>query len=182
MRRSVILVVDDDAQLVGILKDYLEDLGFTVFTGSDGSQVQFLAKTRKPSLIILDVDMPVMDGYEMCRRLKANPTLQDTPVIFVSGLSDAMDVEGLHVTLGDRIFFVIAADCVAVRFKPKKGEEDKVLRVMEFRANEAATIDEPVVREAMDHTRWVVQQRKDAAKGISTLPGMGGLDAEGSGL
>jgi hypothetical protein len=98
------------------------------------------------------------------------------------GLSDAMDVEGLHVTLGDRIFFVIAADCVAVRFKPKKGEEDKVLRVMEFRANEAATIDEPVVREAMDHTRWVVQQRKDAAKGISTLPGMGGLDAEGSGL
>jgi hypothetical protein len=53
---------------------------------------------------------------------------------------------------------------------------------MEFRANEAATIDEPVVREAMDHTRWVVQQRKDAAKGISTLPGMGGLDAEGSGL
>ena len=98
------------------------------------------------------------------------------------GLSDAMDVEGLHVTLGDRIFFVIAADCVAVRFKPKKGEEDKVLRVMEFRANEGCLIDEPLIREALDRSRWVVQQRRDAAQGIHRLPGMGGNGAEGSGL
>ena len=50
---------------------------------------------------------------------------------------------------------------------------------MEFRANEAATIDEPVVREALDHTRWVVQQRKDAAKGIKHPAGDGRAGCRG---
>jgi hypothetical protein len=97
-------------------------------------------------------------------------------------ISDAMDVEGLHVTLGDRVYFVLGADCVSVGFKPVKGEEDKLKRVMEFRANEGCLIDEPLIREALDRSRWVVQQRRDAAQGIHRLPGMGGNGAEGSGL
>src|ERR1039458_8325202 len=54
-------------------------------------------------------------------------------------ISDAMDVEGLHVTLGDRVYFVLGADCVSVGFRPVKGEEDKLKRVMEFRASISAT-------------------------------------------
>ena len=58
----------------------------------------------------------------------------------------------------------------------------KLKRVMEFRANEGCLIDEPLIREALDRSRWVVQQRRDAAQGIHRLPGMGGNGAEGSGL
>ncbi len=79
-----ILVVDDNHSLVLVLERLLQKAGFDVLTAFDG--LEGLQKTReeKPDLIILDIIMPKMDGYEVCRRLKGDPYTADIPVLFLT--------------------------------------------------------------------------------------------------
>ena len=86
--RARILVVDDAAAHLKMLARALEESGYLVQTAGDGAQALASAERDPPDLILLDVDMPVLDGYETCRRLKAQARFAATPVIFLSGLSD----------------------------------------------------------------------------------------------
>lgn len=83
-----ILVVDDVAAHLKMLARALEESGYLVQTAGDGAQALASAQRDPPDLVLLDVDMPVLDGYETCRRLKAQEQFAATPVIFLSGLSD----------------------------------------------------------------------------------------------
>lgn len=86
-----ILIVDDTPTNLDVLVDYFADLGFEVLVATDGpSALERLAHAR-PDLILLDVMMPGMDGFETCRRLKARPDTADIPVIFMTALSDTGD-------------------------------------------------------------------------------------------
>jgi CheY-like chemotaxis protein len=66
----------------------LAPAGYKVETASSGSQALEMAQTSRPDAILLDVEMPGMDGYETCRRLKANPTTADIPVAFLTASLD----------------------------------------------------------------------------------------------
>lgn len=81
---SLILIIDDSISSIRLLTSMLKDKGEILFATSGDSGIQ-LALERQPHLILLDVDMPNMDGYEVCRRLKADPVTQDCAVIFVTG-------------------------------------------------------------------------------------------------
>ncbi|WP_413165224.1 response regulator [Capilliphycus salinus ALCB114379] len=86
-----ILIVDDHPTNLRIAVDYLEDCGLTVLVSQDGESALKRAKFAHPHLILLDVLMPGIDGFETCRRLKADPETEDIPVIFMTALASAED-------------------------------------------------------------------------------------------
>lgn len=86
--RSRLLVVDDAPAHLRLLAHALAESGFEVETASDGVQALAAAEDNPPDLVLLDIDMPELDGLETCRRLKAQERFAATPVIFLSGLSD----------------------------------------------------------------------------------------------
>ena len=93
-----ILVVDDVADNLEILKDLLSFHGHHVLTAANGKDALQSAQDARPDLILLDIIMPGMDGYEVCTHLKANEATKDIPVIFVSSLADVQNaVKGFQV-------------------------------------------------------------------------------------
>ena len=79
-----ILVVEDQEDNRRILRDMLRKAGFDVLEATTGEQGVLLAKTHMPDLILMDIQMPVLDGYEATRRIKSIPELKDIPIIVVT--------------------------------------------------------------------------------------------------
>ena len=86
--KGSILVVDDTQQNVQILSQMLRQENYTVFAAFDGADALRLLEKRTPDLILLDVMMPGMNGFEVCEKIKSNPETSFIPVIFLSALSD----------------------------------------------------------------------------------------------
>lgn len=87
-----IVVVDDDLQIRGIVKEGLEQTGYEVVCAEDGIEGLAAARREHPDLILLDVMMPRMRGYEVLQRLKEDESLRDIPVIMVTVKNDPVDV------------------------------------------------------------------------------------------
>ena len=83
-----VLLVDDQQIFLSFVRDMLTPAGYRVETASSGHQALAMAQTSRPDAILLDVEMPGMDGYETCRRLKANPATTDIPVAFLTATVD----------------------------------------------------------------------------------------------
>jgi two-component system, cell cycle response regulator DivK len=88
-----ILVVEDQEDLRGVLRDLLTGSGYTVIEAADGEAGVAKAESDHPNLILMDIQMPVIDGYEATRRIKAVPALKPTPVIAVSSFAMKGDEE-----------------------------------------------------------------------------------------
>ena len=86
-----ILVVDDTPANIGILLDTLSKAGYRVRVASDGESALEQLQYSPPDLVLLDVMMPGMDGFETCRRLPQLPKLEQLPVVFMTALSDIQD-------------------------------------------------------------------------------------------
>ncbi|MEC4985712.1 MAG: EAL domain-containing protein [Oscillatoria sp. PMC 1068.18] len=86
-----ILIVDDLPNNLRLLADTLQDRGYEVQCAINGQLALLGAVAETPELILLDVKMPEMDGFEVCRRLKANPQTREIPVIFISALEETFD-------------------------------------------------------------------------------------------
>ncbi|GET41260.1 response regulator [Microseira wollei] len=96
--QNTILIVDDMPNNLGALLDYLTDFGFEVLVAEDGESAIEQVEYALPDIILLDVLMPGIDGFETCSRLKSNQTTKDIPVIFMTALSDGEDkVKGFSV-------------------------------------------------------------------------------------
>lgn len=91
-KRDVVLVVDDSPETLGMLNDTLDQAGVTVLVALEGNQALTIASNITPDIILMDALMPTMDGFETCRRLKANRDLAHIPVIFMTGLSDTESI------------------------------------------------------------------------------------------
>ncbi|MCP4935666.1 MAG: response regulator, partial [bacterium] len=89
--QSIILIIDDNTNNLGVLIGYLEELGFGIVSATNGELGLKRAKLMKPNLILLDVMMPGWDGFETCRRLKADEETREIPVIFMTALTDPED-------------------------------------------------------------------------------------------
>ncbi|MFC1976210.1 response regulator [Chloroflexota bacterium] len=104
MIEATILAVDDNLTNLQLLFDYLEKLGFKTLVASDGEMAILQAERTQPDLILLDVMMPGIDGFETCRRLKANRATQEIPVIFMTARSDTESkVKGFRVGAVDYV-------------------------------------------------------------------------------
>ncbi|MCS7030985.1 MAG: response regulator, partial [Gloeomargarita sp. SKYG116] len=94
----IIVLIDDDEQLRFLTKEYLEmEGGYTVLTAANGQEAWELLNQVHPNLIVCDVMMPVMDGYEFVQRLRQHPRLRSIPLIFLSAKGDVSDrIVGLN--------------------------------------------------------------------------------------
>jgi len=98
---STILLVDDDPTLLRFLKDYLKGEGYSVFTASSGKDALHFLKTKYADLVVLDVMMPVMDGWETCARLRE---MASTPVIFLTAKTTEQDkIRGFQLGVDDYV-------------------------------------------------------------------------------
>lgn len=114
--KGSILVVDDTPESISMVQTALVDAGYEVLVAITGEKALKLVDLEKPDLILLDVMMPGMDGYETCRRLKAQESTQDIPVIFLSAMSETIDkVKGFDLGGVDYLNKPIALEELLVR-------------------------------------------------------------------
>ena len=112
MAKGRILVVDDEIYIVHILDFSLGMEGYEVITALDGEQALEKARAEKPDLIVLDIMMPKLDGYETCKMLKAEAGTKDIPVILLSAKGRNVD---------QKIGFEVGADDYITKpFSPRK--------------------------------------------------------------
>lgn len=90
-KQHSILIADDNPNNLKVLSSMLEEQGYKVRVSQNGEQVMKSVKLMKPDLILLDIHMPILDGYETCKQLKAESLYKDIPVIFVSAMSEAFN-------------------------------------------------------------------------------------------
>jgi two-component system alkaline phosphatase synthesis response regulator PhoP len=88
-----ILLVDDNLQNLELIQAYLEDLPCEVLVARDGVEAMEAVERHRPDLLLLDVMMPRMSGFEVCRRIKSNPQTRQTVVIMVTALNELADYE-----------------------------------------------------------------------------------------
>ncbi|MCX5849312.1 MAG: diguanylate cyclase [Deltaproteobacteria bacterium] len=101
---STILCIDDDSDILKLLGKLLSGAGYTIISAVDGKQGLIEARSRKPGLILLDITMPRMDGYEVCRRLKDEDATKDIPIIFITAKNEDEDeAKGLKMGAVDYI-------------------------------------------------------------------------------
>jgi serine phosphatase RsbU (regulator of sigma subunit) len=110
LRQKLILIVDDTPTNIGVISGALSDSYKTKVATNGAKALSIAAEGEKPDLILLDVMMPEMDGYEVCRRLKADPATSEIPIIFLTGQTSAEDET--------RGFAVGAVDYVHKPFSP----------------------------------------------------------------
>lgn len=88
-----VLLVDDNEQNLELLHAYMEDLGCKLTTARDGVEALESVAAGAPDLILLDVMMPRMSGFQVCSRLKGNPATKAIPIVMVTALNEVSDVE-----------------------------------------------------------------------------------------
>ena len=112
MSKGKILVVDDEIYIVHILDFSLGMEGYEVVTALDGEQALERVASERPDLIVLDIMMPKLDGYEVCRAVKSNPATKNVPVILLSAKGRNVD---------QKIGFEVGADDYITKpFSPRK--------------------------------------------------------------
>jgi adenylate cyclase len=114
----LVLIVDDTPTNIGVVSGVLKDIYRTKVATNGEKALAIAAAADKPDLILLDVMMPGMDGYEVCRRLKADPSTRDIPIIFLTAKIDALDEEkGFNVGAVDYIHKPFSGPIVLARVK-----------------------------------------------------------------
>lgn len=96
-----VLVVDDDAELVRLVSATLQAQGFEVASASNGAECLLAVASQRPDLIVLDIAMPVLDGFETLRLLRAKPETGGIPVIILTGRKGDADVARAWATAAD---------------------------------------------------------------------------------
>lgn len=116
--RGDILIVDDNLNNLQVLRDMLSEHSYKVRAAPNGQTALMLANAKPPDLILLDIRMPEIDGYEVCKQLKNEEVTREIPVIFVSALDDVYDVvKGLQVGAVDYVTKPIRMEEVLARIK-----------------------------------------------------------------
>lgn len=111
-----VLIIDDNPTNLGVIGDYLEQVGFEIIAARNGRSGIMRAKRAQPDIILLDVMMPGIDGFETCRRLKLDEVTKDIPVIFMTALTSTEDkVKGFNVGAVDYVTKPIQYEEVVAR-------------------------------------------------------------------
>ncbi|MCE9508535.1 MAG: PleD family two-component system response regulator [Alphaproteobacteria bacterium] len=171
-----VLVVDDILPNVKLLEAKLSSEYFDVITAMSGPEGIMKAETMSPDIILLDVMMPGMDGFEVCQRLKSNPATSNIPIVMVTALTDATDrVRGLEVGADD--FLTKPVNDIALMARVRSLVRLK-MTVDEWRTRENtssqfgfATSKNTIISEAYEKARVLIIEDKDfeSEKFVDTL-------------
>ncbi len=93
--RKTVLCIDDDRLVLGVCSSALESHGYRVLMATHGRAGIAIAEKEHPALILLDILMPGMDGFEVCRQLRSDPALLHTPIVIMTAMSEPhLEVKG----------------------------------------------------------------------------------------
>jgi diguanylate cyclase (GGDEF)-like protein/PAS domain S-box-containing protein len=154
--KGEVLIVEDTPASLKLLSDLLTEAGYYVRQAPNGELALWTAQSRPPELILLDVRMPGIDGFEVCRRLKANPELNQVPVIFLSAQHDTDDkVRGFELGAVDFIAKPFQAEEILARTDAhvRLGRAQKAL------AEERALLEQRVAERTAELAKEVEQRR-----------------------
>jgi DNA-binding response OmpR family regulator len=176
LNEATVFIVDDNPNNLALLAGILREAGYQVRAANDGVQALAAIAARTPDLVMLDIQMPGLDGYEVCRQLKAAPATRDIPVLFISALSDALDKV--------RAFDLGGVDYVTKPFEVQEviarvGHQIRILRFrrdLERRNAELQRINAELLRE-QQRTARVFSALSDALPG-TMLDGKFRLEAK----
>jgi two-component system, NtrC family, sensor kinase len=170
-QNETILVIDDSPTNLEVLYTTLADAGYEVLVEMDGISGIEQVEANPPDLILLDIMMPKIDGFETCRRLQADPLTKDIPIIFMTALSDTLEkVKGLQLGAVDYITKPFQQDEVLARIKVQLKlrrlniELDQQKQKLEERVKERTAELSATVEELQKTQLQLVQSEK-----ISTL-------------
>jgi adenylate cyclase len=152
--RKLVLIVDDTPTNVSVVSGVLKD-SFRTKVATNGEKALAIASgPEKPDLILLDVMMPGMDGFEVCRRLKANPDTADIPIIFLTAKTDSIDEEkGFEVGAVDYIHKPFSAPIVLARVKTQLALQEALGEAKEARAQADQLLHALLPKKAADEIR-----------------------------
>ena len=101
MKQPIVFIVDDEPTNLGVLFEHAQRVSWRVLIHTSGASALKTIPTVMPDIILLDIIMPEMDGFEVCERLKANPATRGIPIIFVTALTFA--AHQIDATRGERV-------------------------------------------------------------------------------
>lgn len=167
--RSQVLIVDDVPANIKLLRDILKPQGYQILVANHGEAGLRIAAEATPDLILLDIVMPEMDGYEVCRQLKQNDDTAQIPVIFITAIKDKKEdiIKGFHVGGVDYITKPIEKEEVLLRVKTHlelnrlTKTVQKKNRDLEQRTAELARANQQLQQEIAQH-KQTEQARKQA--------------------
>ncbi|XZO00644.1 MAG: response regulator [Microcoleus sp.] len=166
--RSIILIVDDNQTNLDVLFELLKNYGFKVLVAQDGESAIEQIEYIHPDLILLDIMMPGIDGFETCRRLKADPPTQDIPIIFMSALSDTLDkVKGFQTGAVDYITKPFQHEEVLSRIETHLTIRSLQKKLQEKNA-ELAHLNQNLERLVEQKSKQLIDQEKTAIIGRLT--------------
>jgi PAS domain S-box-containing protein len=148
--RQTVLVIDDDRGYAGLVSEILEMAGLTALAAHSGEDGLAAAREHQPDLILLDVQMPGLNGYETCGRLKADPATAGIPVLFMSGQADIEDkMQGFNIGGLDYIPkpFLRLELLARIRTHLKLQDQTRLLLVQAVELNRARDVLEQRVEE-----------------------------------
>jgi adenylate cyclase len=154
--RKLVLIVDDTPTNVAVVSGVLKDI-FRTKVATNGEKALAIATgSERPDLILLDVMMPGMDGYEVCRRLKANPDTQDIPVIFLTAKTEEVDEEkGFDVGAVDYIHKPFSGPIVLARVKTQLALQAALNEAQEARKQADQLLHALLPKKAADEIRSI---------------------------
>jgi DNA-binding response OmpR family regulator len=179
--KSLIMIVDDEAENIAFLKELLDQFGFNLVVASKGKEALRLLQDAFPDIILLDVLMPEMDGFEVCRQIKANPKTKDIPILFMTALTDPVNkVTGLELGGSDYITKPFQKEEVLTRLKTHFVMRQLQLQLrktrqtlddeVSFRTRELTKSNEQLKKELIEQKRMeTILKQAQKMEAISTL-------------
>lgn len=162
-----ILIVEDTPASLQLLSDLLSQASYSVRQAQDGEMALLSASQRPPELVLLDIRMPGISGYEVCRQLKANPRTRDVPVIFLSALHETEDkVSGFNLGAVDYIAKPYHPDEVLARVHTHI-ELQRLRAGLEKRVQERTTAHRLAEERLQELTEFLQTVREEERKRIA---------------
>ena len=169
--RPKILIVDDEPYNVDFLEQELDDLGYDTVSAFDGGQALAQVRAQAPDLVLLDIMMPVMDGFAVLERLKSDTTTRDIPVVIISAVNDLSSiVKGIQLGADD--YLPKPFEPVILQARIRSGLDRKLRRDLEIeylrQVERLTAAAESVQASAYDESAIApVAARGDAAIGLA---------------
>jgi DNA-binding response OmpR family regulator len=156
--KSQILIVEDDLDLSEMLNAYFRVQGYEVLTAAWGKDAVKISREHNPDLVVLDIRLPDIDGYEVCRQLRTNRRTQDIPVIFLTEKRDRVDkLQGLELGVVDYITkpFDIQELRLRVRNSLRRASQQTLVNPVTS-VPEGKLVDEQMLNAIESKTNWAL--------------------------